>query len=392
MTPIMPPSASHQDRPNKRTWASERLLLGQANVGFWVVVSSAFILTQPEIPGQNPAVQWGLICLLYAAVQAPFDWLGGSLLPARHPRWPDTLSSWLARWLPGVFVHTAILCLNGLVLMGIAHRLGDLGVLLTACLLTAGLIAVQHRLARWMGHLEDSNPNANVRQIADRVGLRTTRLHVTASKDTSFVGGWVGLPGLESLIVPRLWAEGLTDDELHTVLTRRNIALQTGRRTKGVLAAAAFNLAGMAGVLFLAPDSELVTATGLVTTAAYMTLWTFLGILVLPSVSREAVYQIDREASRRTSTTRVQALIQRLDRDQEDETRRSPLTERVFHPVPASGHRIAALDQPEAPHACSPWRVTRTMLYTSLAGLSVLGRTVHCNIGRPELWALHPGD
>jgi hypothetical protein len=32
------------------------------------------------------------------------------------------------------------------------------------------------------------------------------------------------------------------------------------------------------------------------------------------------------------------------------------------------------------------------MLYLSWAGIGGLSRAVHCNVGRPPLWVLLPGD
>ncbi len=34
----------------------------------------------------------------------------------------------------------------------------------------------------------------------------------------------------------------------------------------------------------------------------------------------------------------------------------------------------------------------RVALYLCVAGLGLLGRVVHCNVGRPEAWVFVPGD
>jgi hypothetical protein len=80
-----------------------------------------------------------------------------------------------------------------------------------------------------------------------------------------------------------------------------------------------------------------------------------------------------------------------LDRWQDDEAERSPRVERIFHPVPSRGNRLRALtlrdDRLRGAH-----QLTRLALFTSVATLSLLGRVVHCNIGRPALWVVYPGD
>ena len=89
----------------------------------------------------------------------------------------------------------------------------------------------------------------------------------------------------------------------------------------------------------------------------------------------------------------VARLISRLDRDQEDELDRGRIVETIFHPVPAPAQRAMALRYPTPePARFIPWRVARLSLFTSWASLSLLSRAVHCNIGRPDLWVMYPGD
>ena len=63
---------------------------------------------------------------------------------------------------------------------------------------------------------------------------------------TAFVGGWVGLPGREVLVVPEDWLNALPESTRHIALLRRRGALETGGRALGVSVAAAWTLLGLA--------------------------------------------------------------------------------------------------------------------------------------------------
>jgi hypothetical protein len=104
------------------------------------------------------------------------------------------------------------------------------------------------------------------------------------------------------------------------------------------------------------------------------------------------VYHADRAAAVRLGAAVTGAAIARLDRWQDDEAERSAGVETIFHPVPSRGNRERALAQGGAVRFGGAHQLTRLTLYSSLASLSLLGRVVHCNIGRPELWAVYPGD
>jgi len=126
---------------------------------------------------------------------------------------------------------------------------------------------------------------------------------------------------------------------------------------------------------------------------AWFTLWSFLGVLVLPSLSRPAVLAADAFASRTHDPALVGETISMLDQWQDDEPERDARVETVFHPVPSRGARLRALAV-SSTSASSPaaWHATRMMLYLSWAGLGGLARAVHCNVGRPPVWVMLPGD
>ena len=159
----------------------------------------------------------------------------------------------------------------------------------------------------------------------------------------------------------------------------------------GLVLALCFNAAGVALALGIIPGGGIGSAGGLVLFSEVVTLWSFLGLLTLPTLSRRAVYALDRQvADLVDNPMAVARLIAQLDRDQEDERDRGRVTETIFHPVPAPAQRALALnDAGRARTRFIPWRVARMSLFTSWASLSLLSRAVHCNIGRPDLWVMY---
>lgn len=173
-------------------------------------------------------------------------------------------------------------------------------------------------------------------------------------------------------------------------LTRRRGALATGARTRGLLTAMIWNVMGFS-LACVMPGSYLGDAPGLVQAALWFTLWSFVGLLTLPSLNRPAVLEIDRFAlAEGVSREVLAATISRLDGLQDDEPSRTKWIERVSHPIPSVESRIAAFSDDSSRYGA--WHCARTALYLSWACFGFLSRAVHCNAGKPELWVLFPGD
>ena len=160
---------------------------------------------------------------------------------------------------------------------------------------------------------------------------------------------------------------------------------------KGVVLAVAWNTFGFL-LASLLPGAGVTTVAQLLTTALGFTLWTFLGLLLLPTASRRATVAADAAFVQDEATqVGLSEAVHTLDGLQDDEPERSPGLESIFHPVPSAGNRLRALAKREAMDP-GPWHLARTALFLSHAGLSLLPRAVHCNVGRPELWVYLPTD
>jgi hypothetical protein len=230
---------------------------------------------------------------------------------------------------------------------------------------------------------------------ATAAGIAPRAVREVDATDPSFVGAWTGIDA-QRLWVPQRWVRELSADQLSIALARRAGVRALGLRRRGVLVAVAWNTVGFA-LAASAPRAELLTAAGFVTVIAWFTLWSFAGVLVLPTLSRPAVIAADRWARSSHNVADVTETIARLDAWQDDEATRSPGIEAVFHPVPSRTVRLRALDASDQPTdtvavASGAWHATRMMLYLSWAGVGGLSRAVHCNVGRPALWVMLPGD
>jgi hypothetical protein len=119
------------------------------------------------------------------------------------------------------------------------------------------------------------------------------------------------------------------------------------------------------------------------------TVWSFLGLLVLPTVSRNASLQIDEELVHLGLPFElITNTASTMDHLQDGEPERSRFIETIFHPVPSVNGR----NQSKTVKGFAAWNVARTTLFLSWACLGLLSRSVHCNVGRPELWTMLPTD
>ena len=159
------------------------------------------------------------------------------------------------------------------------------------------------------------------------------------SVDPGFVGGLVGWPGHERLIIPSAWLAQLTPQVIAVQITRRTGVLATGGRLRGVALALLWNLSGFPLSTWLS-GWNLGDIAGLLTSALWFTIWSFGGLLLLPSLSRPAVFESDQFAlDRGVSPALIAETIQVLDQLQDNEPARALFGLNVSftqsHPFPA---------------------------------------------------------
>lgn len=392
------PAFSAPDAPTRLTYARARLLIGISGVGTCVLVAAALIgfgipaevlSRSNEQPLLHAVTSLLLAMLIGVAMLFPFDLLGGFVVVRQRPR----ITGFLRRWTRGVAVHLSIGLVCITVLMSAARVGGTAAVVASFVVLQGLLAALRGPLVRMIAAFSTDAVPKRARDAAQRAGIAPKQLVLLSTSDEGFVGGWTGIAPRQ-LLVPARWL-ALPDQALVAALQRRRIIAQSGAHRRGVLSAIGWNTIGFALVLTVT-SADVATAAGVLTMAAGMTLWAFVGVLVLPTPSRAAVFAIDQAAARNVGTKAVQDAIERLDCWQDDEERRSAGVETIFHPVPSRSARVARLrhteDQASSLSHLHAHHLARHALWLGWGTLSPISRAVHCNVGRPALWAMLPGD
>lgn len=379
------------------TYARQRLWLGITGVGGTVLLCAVALLL--DLPHRlvhpladqtfGSAVSWiALAWMLHAALLLPVDVAGGLLVVKER----QSVPSWIAGWLRGVTVQWLWFALATALLLRTGQQFGASIATIVFLLLQVVLISRQGLLAWMVGGISLQDASPELQAAAARSGITARSVYEVGSTDPSFVGAWTGT-GAQHLWVPARWVESLSPDQLAAALARRAGVRVLGLRRRGVLVALAWNTVGFV-LATVAPRADIVTAPGFVAMLCWFTLWSFVGVLVLPSLSRPAVLSADRFALQQHDIAVVASTITQLDRWQDDEAERGEKVETIFHPVPARGARLRALAgaMDRAGGADGAWHATRMMLFLSWAGIGGLSRAVHCNVGRPALWVMLPGD
>jgi len=293
---------------------------------------------------------------VYLLGQLPLDYLGGYWLPLRYGRRVE--GGFWGPYLRGVAVQALALVAFGGSILVLGEWGGRGAVLGGQLVLMLAMLWGQESLA----------------------GILAGQL----GGDLGYTGGIAGLPGRGRVVVPRGW-----DLKLQTIARlRRMAAIESGSRTRGVWVAIGWNLLGFQLASFL-PGAGVAGAEELVRTVFGFALWSFLGVLVLPTVSRWGVFEVDQFSKRLgLREPEFSRTVRELDRMQDDEPQRSAGVETIFHPLPGVASRILRFREERA--GPGAWNAARYALYLAWPCLGLLSRAVHCNVGRPELWVFLP--
>jgi hypothetical protein len=372
--------------------AAVRLRLGIASIGTWVLLSVAGLWAGADRwiadligNGFIDAIGTiGLFLLAHALIGAPFDIVGGLLLPRRTGTNTGTPSKFFRGWTRSLALHTGLLWVYAVALYAAATAGGYwLAALTAACGLMLHLVG-QRFLATTIGTAPRQTRDSDTGKIAARA-LRF------ASADRACSGGIVGWPGMDQVVLPSAWFGLLPVQQLELMASRRHAAIDSGLRSRGVWLAAGWNLGGFMLVAHLVGLSGESVAE-IFRLAFAMSLWTFLGLLLLPTPSRMGTHAVDRWLLDHSNCRSgdINELARSMSRLQDEEIHRSRAVESIFHPVPAAANR--ATTRAAKPSRWAAWNAARTMLVLSLPTLGLLSRAVHCNIGRPDLWMMPPAD
>ncbi|MEI8019305.1 MAG: hypothetical protein WCH39_13960 [Schlesneria sp.] len=370
-----------------------RLWLGITAVGTIVTFASLGLICGVSDHFQRLADSspWGTETILltftlsYATIQLPFDIIGGYLLPRRFNRLHPTLLEFFIGLIRGVTAHALTLFVIAIAIY-LAGRYGGLPLTVATSVVMMWLLLLgRYQLASIISPLKLRIAEGTLSPTGESLPI----VYVE-NRDEGFTGGVAGFFKPNSLVIPFKWCEALKPAELEFVSRRRSIAIETGSWQRGRAAAMGFTVTGVTIACFLAGKHRLGTVGGTIDLSFWFTLWSFIGLLVLPTLSRRSVIAIDQLAAVGGADSNVmKSTTRRLDELQDGEGQRPGFVEAIFHPIPSVENRL----RPSSKHVNSGfWDVARTSVYLSLSGLSLLGRAVHCNCGRPSLWVFLPVD
>ena len=384
------------------TYARSRLWLGISGVGLIVVISSYLLASGLPLRLLPGGQSWsredllGLVVMIgcLVGVMLPLDLLGGFLLPNHSRHGTITLGVFVKSWIRGAVIQTCFFLVASLLILAMGRGFGLGGACLTILLIGIAQVAFQFRIAELTASLPKVVDDQTVVAVdaaleqASTWGWKRRPVVVVDHQDIGFTGGIVGLPGSEKIVVPAGSLAKLAPEQLAIVVARRLEAIESGSRTRGVILAFVWVNIGFFLSAML-PGAGVTSVGELAITFCGFTLWSFLGLLTLPTLSRQASYAIDQELMKRSAKPETfYETLQTLDRLQDDEPKRSAMIETIFHPVPSVENRRgeSASTFPIA------WHAARITLFVSWAGVGMLVRAVHCNVGRPELWVMLPTD
>lgn len=333
--------------------------------------------------------------LLFSLCSLPFDIVGFNI-ERLYGRTASSLSAFLVKQVAAAFRHGVILLAMALIAASVSSVFGLPGLLISSVFLSCCLLAGQLTMAKFYGGFSCERAPDDVSRTALEKP-RSLPLVLAQADERCFSGGIVGLPFFESIVIPKQWLVQFTPPQLSAELARRNLIVASGGRFRGVLLALVFTNIGVLLAALLTTGQftlPLNSVAGLVTMSAAFTLWSFVGLLLLPLFSHYGVYEADRLALE--SGVDKELLLQvmaKIDADLEDEQERTVAVDTIFHPVPTIAYRLRALEQKQQTNqGMAAWQAARYTIFLSVIGLGLLGRAVHCNAGKPELWAMLPAD
>lgn len=386
--------AHNQPTPASSRYGRARLWLGMSAVGTIVTLTSLALVTGlPEraaalFPEHLPG-QIGLLLafvLTYAILHLPFDLFGGYLLARSYEREHPSFGHFLIGLARGAVVQSLVLILTGVGLLLAGQAAGLSGVVGAGVAISILLLWIRAPLARTVASFGPTNPVPSSRDDP-AAALPTV---CVSSDDEGFTGGITGVLRPRRNVLPDRWRDTLGPDGFAVAETRRDIVVRTGGWRRGRIVALLFTWTGLAGAAAIVGSEDLARAQGIVELSLYFTIWSFLGLLVLPTLSRSGVAAVDKQLQEMGfDQGLIEGTLHRLDDLQDGERSRPSIVETIFHPIPSVHNR---LDGPRNHQTRGYWDVARSAVYLSASGLSLLGRAVHCNCGRPALWVFLPAD
>lgn len=379
------------------TYGRARLWLGISGVGSVVTFCSIALyagLPQRFFGAENSSemAELGYLATaigLFMVWLLPLDFLGGFFLPKRYHKSTQSFRNWFSGYLTAACSQGVLFFSFGALIIVSAQAFGLFGGMAVVSLCTIACLFVRD----WLILRRSVASDRSDKKLVDAISLIQTwnifvpRTVIVEHQDIGFTGGIVGFGKNAQIIVPKAWLS-FSREQLATAIARRAVALDSGSYTFGLILAFVWNLGGFL-LCTMFPEAGLASVAQLMTTSCAFTLWSFLGLLILPSVSRSASLKVDQTLVLRGMPEQlIEKTAFSMDQLQDGEPERPALIETIFHPVP----NVSSRNQAMPIRGWTAWNAARTTLFFSWACLGFLSRSVHCNVGRPELWTMLPSD
>lgn len=362
-----------------------RLWTGISCVGTLVTTAVAMLFHDSanalfaDTPSGGPAdfIAFLIFFSSVAFLLLPFDLIGGIWIPVSSEKQTPMPGMWLRRWVWSVGIQVIFYSITFFFYLQIGRGVGAPWLIFIFAMLQIALLAGQELIWRTMA--------AQTAGVAGHGAIQ-----FVPHFDPRFAGGITGIPGFESIVIPADWRTRLNPSNLDLLIERRIAARDSGGRSRGILWAMLWNIISFTLAILLT-GGAIVSVADLVTTFLWFLLLSFVGLLLLPALNRQSVFALDHHVAAHVSKIELQEAIREIDELTEQDPTRSASAESIFQPIPCPERRLLSLAK-EGPQHVIAWNVARTALYLSWAFGGPLARAVHCNVGRPELWAILPTD
>jgi len=374
--------------------ARARLLIGMVSVGsIWVaciVALVAFSLTSGKAGYLNvvqlsfdvPAISILFLYLFYLCLQITADICGGVIIPLVFKKRSESVS-FLISHLGFGFVRHGIINLATLgVLVAGSMLFGRAGLLLASAVNIAALLLFQKSLYQFVG-------GVRLKRAEEKNTL------VSYGLDAGFSGCVVDTIAETALLLPSHVVGPDNDYKIARLNTLMRLQSKFARLSLPIFT----NSIGAIFALYYLSYFQSFPVQDVIIYSLCTTVCSFILLLILPVLNRQAVLALDQKlVESGLDFKEFERAIRSEDLRGEDEYSRSNLVQSVFYPIPAPETRIRNVieNKNRNENVVRFWiafhHIARRTLYTSLGCGGFLSRSVHCNVGRPELWIISPSD
>ena len=239
-------------------------------------------------------VQLAVVTLAVSVWLAPFDFLGGYQLPTKFHKSFDSFGFWCRSYLRAAIGQASLFICFAIGILIAGRAFGLVGSLLAIVFGTVFCVILRNQLMsfRRLDSKWAADKFVDVLEVVQSWNIFVPETMIVKHRDIGFTGGIIGVGNAAKIVIPEAWLKVMNKQQLATAIARRAVAINSGSYARGLKLALAWNVIGFIGCTLL-PNAGLSSVAELVTTFCGFTLWSFLGLLILPTVSRNASLRID---------------------------------------------------------------------------------------------------